>query len=65
NLVDNAFLNHTDETPQGFGYAVFGEVISGMEVVDAIAKVATGPGRYGHQNVPVEPVVINSVRRAP
>lgn len=60
NLVDNDFLNHTDETPRGFGYAVFGEVIDGMDVVDAIAGVATGSGRGGHQNVPVEPVIINS-----
>lgn len=63
NLVDNSFLNHADETNQGFGYAVFGNVISGMDVVDAIAKVATGTGRFGFQNVPTEPVVINSVRR--
>lgn len=60
NLVDNDFLNHTDETPRGFGYAVFGAVIEGMDVVDAIAGVATASGRGGHQNVPVEPVIINS-----
>lgn len=63
NLVDNAFLNHTDETPRGFGYAVFGEVIEGMDVVDAIAEVETGPGRGGHQNVPTEPVIITSAAR--
>ncbi len=63
NLVDNAFLNHTDETPRGFGYAVFGEVIEGMDVVDQIAAVETGPGRGGHQNVPMEPVIITSARR--
>ena len=62
NLVDNDFLNHTDVTPRGFGYAVFGEVIEGLDVVDEIAKVATGNAR-GHQNVPVDPVVMISVQR--
>ncbi|GJM12096.1 MAG: peptidyl-prolyl cis-trans isomerase [Pseudohongiella sp.] len=62
NLVNNDFLNHTDETPRGFGYAVFGEVIEGMEVVDAIATVATGTTR-GYQNVPNEPVIIISAKR--
>ncbi len=62
NLVDNAYLDHTDETARGFGYAVFGEVIEGMDVVDIIATVPTGNAQ-GHQNVPLEPVVINSVRR--
>jgi cyclophilin family peptidyl-prolyl cis-trans isomerase len=64
NLVDNAFLNHTDETPAGFGYAVFGQVLEGFDTLDAIAVVPTGPGRFGHQNVPTEPVFINSVKRA-
>lgn len=60
NLVDNEFLNFTSPTPQGFGYAVFGKVTDGMEVVDAIAKVRTG--FHGpHQNVPEEPVVIRKV----
>lgn len=63
NLEDNAFLNHTDETARGFGYAVFGAVIEGMEVVDIIAAVPTGPGRGGHQDVPTEPVIINSISR--
>ena len=62
NLVDNHNLNHKDETSRGFGYAVFGEVIEGMEVVDAIALVETGSAR-GHQNVPTEPIVINSAKR--
>ncbi len=63
NLTDNDFLNHVDQTPQGFGYAVFGAVIEGMDVVDAIAAVETAPGRFGHQNVPVEPVLILSASR--
>lgn len=62
NLVDNDFLNHTSETPRGYGYAVFGEVIEGMDVVDTIAKVQTGNVR-GYGDVPTEPVIINSVSR--
>jgi len=59
NLVDNDFLNHKSPTPNGYGYAVFAKVTEGMEVVDEIAKVATGS--YGpHQDVPKEPVVIES-----
>ena len=60
NLVDNDFLNHRGTDPQSFGYAVFGRVTEGLDVLDAIAAVRTqrqGP----HQDVPVEPVVINSV----
>lgn len=59
NLVDNAFLDHR---PGNFGYAVFGRVSDGMEVIDAIAAVATGRQR-GHDDVPVEQVLIQSVRR--
>jgi cyclophilin family peptidyl-prolyl cis-trans isomerase len=59
NLADNAFLDHQQETAAGFGYAVFGKVIDGMETVDAIAKVATGRKGY-HENVPVEPVIIET-----
>jgi cyclophilin family peptidyl-prolyl cis-trans isomerase len=60
NLVDNASLDHRDDTPAGYGYAVFGKVTAGMDVVDAIAAVPTGTqGPY--QDVPVEPVVITSV----
>jgi cyclophilin family peptidyl-prolyl cis-trans isomerase len=62
NLVDNAFLNFTGETMQGWGYAVFGKVVDGMDVVDAIAQVPTG-NKGGHQNVPVEPIVITAVSR--
>lgn len=57
NLVDNSFLNHSGKTAQGWGYAVFGKVISGMEVVDEIAKVKTG--RLGmHADVPTEDIII-------
>jgi cyclophilin family peptidyl-prolyl cis-trans isomerase len=60
NLVDNDFLNHKSKTPNGYGYAVFGKVIEGMEIVDEIAKVATG--NFGHhQDVPKEAVIIQSV----
>ncbi len=62
NLVDNDFLNHTDETPRGFGYAVFAEVIEGMDVVDAMATVKTANKR-GHQNVPVDPIIMTRVTR--
>ena len=60
NLKDNDFLNHTSKTPQGWGYAVFGKVIEGMDVVDAIAAVKTG-NHGGHGDVPLEPVVINKM----
>ncbi|MGQ3892143.1 peptidylprolyl isomerase [Legionella sp. CNM-4043-24] len=60
NLVDNSFLNFTGENAQGYGYCVFGEVVEGMDVVDAIGKVKTG-NNSGHSDVPVEPIVILSV----
>lgn len=60
NLVDNAFLDFTSPTPQGFGYAVFGKVVDGMNVVDSIAKVKTGFSGP-HQNVPEEAIVIKKV----
>ena len=60
NLVDNDFLDFQSPTPQGFGYAVFGSVIDGMSVVDAIAKVKTGFAGP-HQNVPEEAIVIKKV----
>ncbi len=61
NLVDNAFLDNSGKTPDKFGYAVFGQVVEGMDVVDAIAKVKTG-NKAGHSDVPVEPVVITSAK---
>jgi peptidyl-prolyl cis-trans isomerase B (cyclophilin B) len=61
NVKDNEFLNHKNTSADGFGYAVFGQVIEGMDVVRTIEKVKTG-SRGGHENVPVEAVVINSVR---
>ena len=60
NHKDNGFLNHTGENPQGWGYAVFGKVTDGMDVVDQIADVATGNvGPY--QDVPLEVITIESV----
>jgi peptidyl-prolyl cis-trans isomerase B (cyclophilin B) len=60
NLADNAFLDHKSPTPQGWGYAVFGKVTDGMGPVMLIEQVPTGD-KMGHQNVPLEPVVINKV----
>ncbi len=57
NTVNNDFLNHKGKTPQGWGYCVFGKVVEGMEAVKAIEAVAT-TNRGGHQDVPVEPVMI-------
>ena len=59
NLVDNDFLNHRTGN---FGYAVFGRVVAGMDIVDKVAKVKTGR-RHGHDDVPAEAVVIRSARR--
>lgn len=61
NLVDNSFLDHRDQSSSGYGYAVFGRVIDGMDVVDRIAKVQTGNKGY-HQDVPTSPIVIEKVR---
>lgn len=60
NLVDNDFLNFRDESQAGFGYCVFGKTVDGMEAVAAIAAVSTGSAGP-HQDVPVEPVVIESI----
>ena len=60
NHKDNDFLNHTSETSQGWGYAVFGSVIDGMDVVDQIA-LSTTSTVGGYADAPLEPTVINSV----
>ena len=57
NTVNNDFLNFKSESPQGWGYAVFGKVVSGTEVVDKIEGVATGD-KGGHENVPLQDVTI-------
>ncbi|AAZ98000.1 peptidyl-prolyl cis-trans isomerase [Thiobacillus denitrificans ATCC 25259] len=64
NVVDNALLNHRGKSVQGWGYAVFGQVVDGMDVVDAIVAVPRGP--WGpHDDVPVEPVVMRRVSLLP
>ena len=60
NMADNAFLDHKSPTQQGWGYAVFGRVTDGMDVVDSIEKVKTG-NNHGHQDVPLEEVTILKV----
>lgn len=60
NVADNDFLNFSSESPNGWGYCVFGAVTNGMDVVDKIKGVAT-TSRRGHQDVPNEPVVIKKV----
>ena len=57
NVKDNDFLNFSSRSPQGWGYAVFGKVTGGRDVVDAIKSVKTGNSGF-HQDVPVEPVII-------
>jgi peptidyl-prolyl cis-trans isomerase B (cyclophilin B) len=61
NVKDNDFLNHSGKNMQGWGYAVFGKVTEGDDVLDAIRGVATG-SKAGHQDVPVEAVTIESVK---
>lgn len=60
NVKDNAFLNYSAPTSQGWGYCVFGKVVDGLDVVQEIEKVATG-NNGGHQDVPVEDVIIETV----
>jgi cyclophilin family peptidyl-prolyl cis-trans isomerase len=66
NVADNAFLDHKDDSPRGFGYAVFGKVVAGMDVVRKIENVPTTrkPSADGVPlaDVPTEPVVIKSIR---
>lgn len=57
NVNDNDFLNHSSPTPQGWGYAVFGKVVDGMDIVEKIKKVKTGSKGF-HQDVPADDVVI-------
>jgi peptidyl-prolyl cis-trans isomerase B (cyclophilin B) len=62
NVVDNEFLDHTAKDPRGWGYAVFGQVVSGMETIDAIVGVpTTNFGPMG--DVPVDPILIKSAKR--
>ena len=60
NVADNKFLDFQDETTEGWGYCVFGKVTDGIEVIDKIAKVKTTI-KEGHENVPVDEVIINQV----
>ena len=60
--TDVIILNHKNETPRGFGYAVFGKVIEGMEVVDEIRKVKTTT-KVPYKNIPAEAVELKSIRR--
>jgi len=60
NVADNHFLNFTQESQNGWGYCVFGKVSSGMDIVEKIKTVAT-TSRAGHQDVPIDPVVIEKV----
>jgi len=60
NVNDNNFLNHTSKDAQGWGYAVFGRVTDGMDVINTIKECRTG-SKIGHQDVPKEDIVIESV----
>jgi peptidyl-prolyl cis-trans isomerase A (cyclophilin A)/peptidyl-prolyl cis-trans isomerase B (cyclophilin B) len=65
NVANNAFLNHTARTPQGYGYTVFGKVIKGMEVANRIAGAPTGPAGPFPADVPNVTVVIEDARLIP
>jgi peptidyl-prolyl cis-trans isomerase B (cyclophilin B) len=60
NVGDNLFLDHRDKSEQGWGYAVFGRVVDGMKVIDAIKACETG-SNAGHQDVPVDDIVIQTI----
>jgi cyclophilin family peptidyl-prolyl cis-trans isomerase len=62
NVSDNRSLDFRFPTPEGYGYAVFGKVVKGMDVVNSIVRVPTGDGPAPHQNVPVKPIVIEQMR---
>lgn len=61
NVADNSFLDHRNQTPEGWGYAVFGKVVDGMDVVNRIKDCAT-TAMAGHRDVPVEEIVIESAK---
>jgi cyclophilin family peptidyl-prolyl cis-trans isomerase len=61
NVSDNDFLDHTAPTLRGYGYTVFGKVVKGMDVVNAIARMPTGPGGPFPKDAPLTPVVIQQV----
>lgn len=63
NVVDNAFLDHRDTSSAGFGYAVFGQVVAGQDVVDQIAATQTGAAGRFPTDVPVEPIIVQGVSR--
>ena len=65
NVKNNDFLNFREATPQGYGYTVFGKVVSGMDIVDKIAKTPTGSGGPFGKDVPREPVIIESATLLP
>ena len=62
NTADNEFLDHTEETPQGYGYAVFGQVVEGMDVVDKIEKTKTKDTQH-YEDVPVDSILITGCSR--
>ena len=57
NLKDNVFLDHQEESLEGWGYCAFGKVVEGMDVVNKIAKVSTG-SKNGHDDVPLEDIIV-------
>jgi len=63
NVTDNHFLDHKSDTPQGYGYAVFGKVVGGMAIVRTIENTPTANKGGAFANAPVDPVVIESIRR--
>ena len=65
NVVDNGFLDHTSKDERGWGYAVFGKVVEGMEIVDEIGSRPTGPKGPFDRSVPVDPVIIEKMELLP